>query len=758
MAINQREIVLCVGMHRSGTSLTASLLESLGVCLPGDLIPGDAANLTGYFENRSIVAAQEQLLQNLGYWWPTEKASQGIPSTIVKKQVYVEYIDWLTNHLEELFTYKIDRIGVKDPRSSLLMPAWKEAANRLGLKLKVVICIREPRDVCWSLVWRDGPSVGMTWSRAQRLWMRHYKEIINNLGEIPTLVVRYDCWFRHDEAIKQIQALEKFVGCINTPKAGQEALRLIRPDFNHAGKINLPEVDKSLKRLYSSLTETEEDPSNLNLKIELSYNLFKLRQIKRKVWEHLKVLFLKTHWGQHSINKAFDPETLRRQIGTTSFRSYRREFRKHSDLRPHPLISPAHLNRERKRRGMKPIKSADDLFRHLLYPDLSPLNTHPWLDCREYQKQNGELGIKGPHPILNYLNQKEKDQGNNNYYPTTKYPLPWLINIGAHLNVENETYLPEIISHLHPGLILANPLEVLGKPSGDAERVIAHEKYWRNIQDLFELWQDTDLEGPLAWINKQPNADKPGLTEYNPAYGYQLWWVKGHWEAQVLAKIAGADTHRSRYFSHIEELCEEILRMKSKSTGSKQKVLIALTSPLLELIHAREIKLPREIGILNLTWPKPSQQSRWLHLISTASVVIECRAEIRAYLQAVGIKAEWPRPINIGNPPYRIDEPTLLIALEGDVAEEQLAMAATRLNANRYNAFLRLDAELQVNDPLSWLMAKSQSHGSWLWLNQLTPISDPKGHAIITWAMHHGVNLHLMSDPPTTNWWAELTK
>ena len=105
-------------------------------------------------------------------------------------------------------------------------------------------------------------------------------------------------------------------------------------------------------------------------------------------------------------------------------------------------------------------------------------------------------------------------------------------------NVENEAYLPKIISYLHPGLILSNPLEVLGKPSEGEAQIIAHENYWKNIQDLFELWQDTDLEGPLAWIKKQPNVDKPGLTKCNPAHGYQLWWMKGHWEAQLLAKIA----------------------------------------------------------------------------------------------------------------------------------------------------------------------------------------------------------------------------
>ena len=125
------------------------------------------------------------------------------------------------------------------------------------------------------------------------------------------------------------------------------------------------------------------------------------------------------------------------------------------------------------------------------------------------------------------------------------------------------------------------------------------------------------MEGPLAWIKKQPNVDKPGLTKCNPAHGYQLWWMKGHWEAQLLAKIAGAETHKSRNFSNPEALWEEILNMKSRSTESTQNVLIALTSPLLEFIHARKINLPKDIGILNLTWPRPSQQSGWMHLMST---------------------------------------------------------------------------------------------------------------------------------------------
>ena len=172
--MSRKELILCVGMHRSGTSLTTSLLESLGVCLPGELIEADAANPSGYYENQSIVSAQEQLLKDLGYWWPTERASRGMPESVVKKQVYKDYVKWLTGDLEKLLNGSQNQIAIKDPRTSL-NTGLKQAAHKLGLSLCIVICIREPRDVCWSLVCRDGDSVGMTWSRAQRLWMEHYK-------------------------------------------------------------------------------------------------------------------------------------------------------------------------------------------------------------------------------------------------------------------------------------------------------------------------------------------------------------------------------------------------------------------------------------------------------------------------------------------------------------------------------------------------------------------------------------------------------
>ena len=210
----------------------------------------------------------------------------------------------------------------------------------------------------------------MTWSRAQRLWMRHYKDIISNLTYQHLLFATSAG--SDNDAIKQIQDLENFVG-ISTPKARQEVLNRIRPDFNHGGNINLPGVDKSLKRLYSSLAEAGVDPKNLSIQVDLNYKSFKLRLIKSKIREHLKLLFLKTHWGQQSISKALDPETLRRQIGTTSFAPT--DVNSKNIQTSATSTNFAHLNRERQNRGMKPIKTADDLFRHL-YIQIYCRSTH----------------------------------------------------------------------------------------------------------------------------------------------------------------------------------------------------------------------------------------------------------------------------------------------------------------------------------------------------------------------------------------------
>ena len=312
--MSRKELVLCVGMHRSGTCLAASMLESLGVCLPGELIAADASNQSGYFENRIIVDSQEKLLQDLGYWWPTG-APVMVPASMITK-VYCAN-DWLTNHLDELLDGGHAQIAIKT-RTSLLIPAWRKAASRLGLSLRAVICVRDPRDVCLSLVCRDGPSVGMTWSRSQRLWMVHYKYLLRELGDIPAFVVSYENWLDSHTAKVQLSSLARFVGQSCTSAQQDAALDRICPDFNHGGVEQVSDVHRSLRSVHAKLLKPASSTAELAQHIWRCAAFLEANRVLQALRERFHVFFLYLPYCRRLLGPALDPATISDQLGSDS--------------------------------------------------------------------------------------------------------------------------------------------------------------------------------------------------------------------------------------------------------------------------------------------------------------------------------------------------------------------------------------------------------------------------------------------------------
>src|SRR5204863_2465921 len=59
------------GMHRSGTSMTARLLNVMGTYLgeESDLVPATAENPEGYWEHTGFVDVNDEILHELGGGW-----------------------------------------------------------------------------------------------------------------------------------------------------------------------------------------------------------------------------------------------------------------------------------------------------------------------------------------------------------------------------------------------------------------------------------------------------------------------------------------------------------------------------------------------------------------------------------------------------------------------------------------------------------------------------------------------------------------
>lgn len=246
-------LILVVGMHRSGTSLLGSVLKALGVTMPGPMIPGDIHNPEGYFERSDITALQEELLIDLGRWWPSTAGLQPLPNGWLQSPRAKRAAHGLKRLLSQDSPSQKTPWAIKDPRTSLLLPLWKEVCQELAIPLKLLLAVRNPKEVVVSLVDRDGSATAMDEQRASGLWLRHHQQLLHDSEDLPLHVVDYGYWFSNAES--QIQALADF--CLTQKLEDfqlKQAENCIKPQHrrsqNNAEEISL---NRTVKKWYRHL-------------------------------------------------------------------------------------------------------------------------------------------------------------------------------------------------------------------------------------------------------------------------------------------------------------------------------------------------------------------------------------------------------------------------------------------------------------------------------------------------------------------------
>lgn len=225
-----RPIVVVLGMHRSGTSLLANLLTALGVNLGEKLLAADGNNQAGYWEQEEIYLTQDALLQQLGRHWPGPSGTIPFPAEWWRLPEIQPFKQRLTSILRKEIE-KTDGVwGFKDPRTSRLLPLWKEIFVELGLDPIYLLAIRNPAEVVESVVKRDE----MPAARAELLWLLHNLDAVRDAGDQLRLVVDYDRWFTHPR--EQAQAVARALD-FDWPAADDKLLaslsQRIRPDLRH---------------------------------------------------------------------------------------------------------------------------------------------------------------------------------------------------------------------------------------------------------------------------------------------------------------------------------------------------------------------------------------------------------------------------------------------------------------------------------------------------------------------------------------------
>ena len=163
-----QSVLIITGMHRSGTSLTASLLQSAGVDLGQRLMGlGLGGNPKGHFEDLDFVEFHESVLQSQGIstaGWTLEKSIQ----------VQEQHLDQAQSIIYQRSSSK-QIWGWKDPRTTLFLKFWVALIS----EAKFVFVYRSPWEVVDSL-YRRGDGIFVTNPNlALQVWLNYNKAIID---------------------------------------------------------------------------------------------------------------------------------------------------------------------------------------------------------------------------------------------------------------------------------------------------------------------------------------------------------------------------------------------------------------------------------------------------------------------------------------------------------------------------------------------------------------------------------------------------
>ncbi|MCM2131841.1 glycosyltransferase [Larsenimonas rhizosphaerae] len=240
--MNEQQLVLVVGMHRSGTSAVCQLLEAMGVGFGNNLMPAAEENPRGFLEDLSLVAFNEQLLgHEIGWTLINPQCSQHHSLEWSSAATH-----WWHSFLED--NHEKAMVALKDPRICRTLSYWHPI---LGASARVVFVVRHPSDVAGSLAKRNGfdRQLGLA------LWFVYNYDAYCDVCRFgySRLMVDYDQLI--DEEERTGQSIAEFLGL---PASGFDSIAEKGLRNNHQRASDEFELSQACEALYTALLSNDE--------------------------------------------------------------------------------------------------------------------------------------------------------------------------------------------------------------------------------------------------------------------------------------------------------------------------------------------------------------------------------------------------------------------------------------------------------------------------------------------------------------------
>ncbi len=141
----ERNVIVVLGVGRSGTSLAMQALESMGMRVSKNVIPADVSNPKGFYEDADIVEIHKKLLGALtpNPTMPLREGWKNDPITRKKQQELKELVERQVEAGPGIW-------GFKDPRTATFLPIWIRVFNQLKIVPRFVLAVRRPEAIIQS--------------------------------------------------------------------------------------------------------------------------------------------------------------------------------------------------------------------------------------------------------------------------------------------------------------------------------------------------------------------------------------------------------------------------------------------------------------------------------------------------------------------------------------------------------------------------------------------------------------------------------
>ncbi len=161
------------GMHRSGTSLTASIMAAAGVHLGDELMAPAASNPKGHFEDLEFYELHQRILAAAGLSMEgfTCQAAIDVPAT-----ARAEAADLVRRRRSANRTW-----GWKDPRTVLFLDFWAEMVP----EARWLFVVRPPEEVIDSLFRRGDTAFVVNPRHAVDVWVAYSRRILDFVRRNP---------------------------------------------------------------------------------------------------------------------------------------------------------------------------------------------------------------------------------------------------------------------------------------------------------------------------------------------------------------------------------------------------------------------------------------------------------------------------------------------------------------------------------------------------------------------------------------------